>query len=528
MAKGDDAVRRKKNKVNRKRMRSSDSAVSARIASIIASKKRRKSGKRRTCEGMCFSLPTPEDPFNDRHDRKNKLDHKLKTKSNPKKNSAVQHIKDKENEKEKEQHTETPRPSAADEKFEDGCLPKFLTLCLNAIENSWKEKQDEDVEEEEVGNVSRKQHDLLASSSWGAELWRRCSSGWNVVDSSSGGGVCARKEQLAWLLSTASDIIARKEKQGLVIPTPFLIFLVPSRQRALQVRSLCKPLKALGIHTVSLHPGASIDHQIQGLKSCEPEFLVSTPDRLLELVQLKAIDVSSASLLVLDGLKSLVEFGFSDKVKLIKESISREPQMVVFSDFCKGTSKSLLQQLLNGPVCRLSLDDSAVCKSAFVSQHLHVCSSEDEKMSKASQILSQAFVDQNHPQHFKVLLVAGSASNVQLLASKLKAEGYGSSTEPLTDGLHMTNGEKVIIMSLKDMDSIVGLDVEEFEIVIFLECPSTEVYVAILKNMARYCIAGAVHCLFSKSDASLAQPLIKVLEQCDQAVPESLKSFDSS
>ncbi|ONK68552.1 uncharacterized protein A4U43_C05F13150 [Asparagus officinalis] len=220
---------------------------------------------------------------------------------------------------------------------------KVLHSVFESNRNSWKEKQDEDVEEE-VGNVSRKQHDLLESSSWGAELWRRCSSGCNVVDSSSGGG-------------------------------------------------------------------ASIDHQIQGLKSCEPEFLVSTPDRLLELVQMKAIDVSSASLLVIDSLKSLVEFGFSDK------------------------------QLLNEPVCRLSLDDSAVCKSAFVSQHLHVCSSEDEKMSKASQILSQAFVDQNHPQHLKVFLVAGSASNVQLFASKLKAEGYGSSTESLTDGLHDKSGE---------------------------------------------------------------------------------------
>ena len=31
-----------------------------------------------------------------------------------------------------------------------------------------------------------------------------------------------------------------------------------------QVRSICKPLKPLGIHSVSLHPGASIEHQISG------------------------------------------------------------------------------------------------------------------------------------------------------------------------------------------------------------------------------------------------------------------------
>ena len=35
------------------------------------------------------------------------------------------------------------------------------------------------------------------------------------------------------------------------------------------------------------------------LNSCEPEFLVSTPERLLELVNSKAIDISGVSLLVI-------------------------------------------------------------------------------------------------------------------------------------------------------------------------------------------------------------------------------------
>lgn len=34
------------------------------------------------------------------------------------------------------------------------------------------------------------------------------------------------------------------------------------------------------------------------LKSCEPEFLISMPERLLELIALKAIDISGVSMLV--------------------------------------------------------------------------------------------------------------------------------------------------------------------------------------------------------------------------------------
>lgn len=56
MAKGDDNVQRKKNKLTRKKMsRKNDTAtVSARISAIIAAKKRRKSGKRSMCQVSHF------------------------------------------------------------------------------------------------------------------------------------------------------------------------------------------------------------------------------------------------------------------------------------------------------------------------------------------------------------------------------------------------------------------------------------------------------------------------------------------
>lgn len=49
---------------------------------------------------------------------------------------------------------------------------------------------------------------------------------------------------------------------------------------------------------VPSEPRPLIDLYICSLKSCEPEFVVATPDRLLELVLLRAIDISGASLLV--------------------------------------------------------------------------------------------------------------------------------------------------------------------------------------------------------------------------------------
>lgn len=246
---------------------------------------------------------------------------------------------------------------------------KFLILCLNAIQDAWVEEGTSD------GSV---EGNLLAST-WGVEFWRCCSAGSDVSDTS---GACAGREQIAWLVSTASDIIAQKEKQGIFVTSPFLVYLVPSQETAVQVRSLCKPLKAFGIHTVSLHPSASIDHQVHGLRSCEPEFIVSTPERLLELVALRAIDISSTSLLVIDGLKKFLDLGFVDKVYSIRDSITGHPQMVLFSDSYEEALKPVVQNLLRKPLSRLSLYDSAASQSAFISQYVHFCTSEEDKLLK--------------------------------------------------------------------------------------------------------------------------------------------------
>ncbi|THU50200.1 hypothetical protein C4D60_Mb06t17600 [Musa balbisiana] len=287
MAKGDDAVRRRKNKTSRKRMRNSESAVSARVATIIAAKRRRKTGNRRICEvllmnirsllldatpvrwqsaflwcpashimcfvqGMCFSLPTPDDPFNDRHGKK----------TNQKPSKCVSPPPLSATEKSKnlrcdvavraEQRASEGGGVGSDCDSDYGCPSKFLILCLNAIHDAWKDRQ-----AAPDGSLDGS----LSACDWGVDFWKCCSSGSHIIDTS---GSCPTTEQVAWLVSTASDIIARKEKLGHVVPSPFLLFLVPTREKAVQVRSVCKPLKALGIHTVSLHPGAPLDRQVQG------------------------------------------------------------------------------------------------------------------------------------------------------------------------------------------------------------------------------------------------------------------------
>ncbi|CAN6380542.1 unnamed protein product [Urochloa humidicola] len=527
MAKGDDALARKRNRVRRKRLRSSENAVSARVAAIIASKRRRKSGKRRGCEGMCFSLPTPDDPFNERHGKKRKGEEEpiddtedaaaaVAKDDNPKKNYASNKKQppEKAGAKAKSKAIREQATEAEEGRVDFDRPSKFLVVCLNAIRDA--------VAPDDSGGSS-----IHGAGDWGVELWRSCSAPApsDVLDTS---GASATIEQTAWLVSTACDIFARKERLGIVVSCPFLLYLVPSQEKAAQVRSICKPLKPLGIHSVSLHPGASTEHQIAGLKTCEPEFLIATPERLLELVSLKAIDISSVSMMVIDGLKSFLDLNVSDKIFSIRDAISSNPQITIFTDPSDKNVATSAKNLLRGRITKLSISDSVSSRSAFVTQHVHFCSSEELKTSKVKEILEQ-ILHIHAKKSSKVLLVAASNKNVQQLSSSLKRGNCTVTDDSHGNSFTICSSVGLMNVHVKDRENLAIADVEEFEIVLVVDLPpSVDEYIEILTGIAHQTVGGEVHNIFCNTDAPIAKPLAELLANCSQVVPEFLKKFESS
>ncbi|XP_019192260.1 PREDICTED: uncharacterized protein LOC109186640 [Ipomoea nil] len=378
MGKSNDSIERRKNKKIRRKQDES-SKVSTRIASIIAAKKRRLTGKRRKCQGMCFSLPTPEDPFNDKSGKPDPVKNKKRTDSKKEKRvdkkklapnkrptdvihaNMNQECKIMQVENLQTAHTITEKaamlqktalPAVGNRVSDDAeegdsfenyadCPSKFLLLCLNTIQNAMLHD----------GVSNDKGGKPFFAHSWGIEFWKRYSSGKDILDTRQ---AHSSIEQIAWIASAAADTIAKKEKEGLSLTNPFLLYLVPSQEKAAKVRQICKPLKTLGIHTISLHPGASMDHQIQGLKSCEPEFVIATPERLQELVSCNAINISGVSLLVVDG--PAYEIGSLDVIKTIEQIICGSLQTVVFSGCSSNSYISILQKLIQGSFCRIPLE----------------------------------------------------------------------------------------------------------------------------------------------------------------------------
>ncbi|XP_019181802.1 PREDICTED: uncharacterized protein LOC109176860 [Ipomoea nil] len=207
--------------------------------------------------------------------------------------------------------------SLLDDAYENyqGCPSKFLLMCLNMIQS--------DLEHDEA--MINDRGTPFFALPWGFEFWKHYSNGKNILDTSHAHSTV---EQIAWIASTASDTITRREEEGFSTANPFLLYLVPSQHEAIKVRQVFRPLKACGIHTISLHSGTSIDHQIDGMRKCEPEFIISTPERLTELISLNAIDLSGVSLLVIDG--PVYEGGSIDAIKTIRNLIPGSSQTLIF------------------------------------------------------------------------------------------------------------------------------------------------------------------------------------------------------
>ncbi|VVA93021.1 unnamed protein product [Arabis nemorensis] len=497
MAKGDDALARKKNKSTRKKMnRKNDSAtVSTRIASIIAAKKRRKSGKRSMCQGMCFSLPTPEDPFNE---RQGKVDITKKKTKKVKTRDALH----------KKKEDKKPNVMSIDVigKNIDGPL-KFLTSCLNKIDSSFRSD----------GTYTDDQHDkYLFTSTWGIEFWKCFWSGKDILETS---GTSSTMEQIAWIVSTATDAIARREKEEpeeSFRNSPYLLFLVPSPSRASKVRSVCKALKGLGIHAVSLHQGASLDHQIAGLKSCEPEFLVSTPERLLEIVTLKGVDISGVSLLVIDELGSLCTAGYLDAVKSIKQSISSKHQSIVFNDSFSASNIPAVRSLLGESISRISLSDSVASQGSCIIQTVNVCSSEEQKLHKFAEILDSS--------SSKLIYIVTKEESFRKFKALLKLKGHSVSASEVKK----SRKPMARLIDIEQLDTTVMRDFETVLLPDFV--PSIDTYIQILTSMARDSVHGVLHSFLTQKVAASypAGPLVNVLEDCGQNVPEAWRNMYSS
>lgn len=110
------------------------------------------------------------------------------------------------------------------------------------------------------------------------------------------------------------------------------LILAPTRELCMQIsRDLENYAKRLpAIHVVAVYGGAAIDTQIRAIKR-GAQVVVATPGRLNDLLRRSVVNLSTASVVVLDEADEMLNMGFLEDLETILSHLPETAQTLLFS-----------------------------------------------------------------------------------------------------------------------------------------------------------------------------------------------------
>ncbi|MFZ6656485.1 DEAD/DEAH box helicase [Undibacterium sp. TJN19] len=194
-----------------------------------------------------------------------------------------------------------------------------------------------------------------------------------------------------------------------------VLVLVPTRELSAQVGSsienlACHLLPALKIAVV--FGGASINPQMMHLRG-GADIVISTPGRLLDLLDNNALQLKDVTTLVLDEADRLLDLGFADEIKRLLSYLPEQRQNLFFSATFPPAVKKLALGLLHEPR-RIAISDTIENNPDIVQRAIAVDS------NKRTRLLVHLIKEQ---QWERVLVFAATKYASDTVAAKLQKAG---------------------------------------------------------------------------------------------------------
>jgi ATP-dependent RNA helicase DeaD len=129
------------------------------------------------------------------------------------------------------------------------------------------------------------------------------------------------------------------------------LILCPTRELCLQIARDFKKysLYTKQFKTVAVYGGANIETQIKGLRA-NPQVVVGTPGRTLDLIRRKRLNLGNIRWLVLDEADEMLNMGFRDDLDDILSGTPPQRQTLLFSATMPNEIRTLTKKYMNKPV----------------------------------------------------------------------------------------------------------------------------------------------------------------------------------
>ncbi len=129
-----------------------------------------------------------------------------------------------------------------------------------------------------------------------------------------------------------------------------VLVLVPTRELAVQVEAVFQELingLPERVKVAAVFGGVSINPQMIGMQGVQ--VLIATPGRLLDLIDSKAVHLSSVKMLVLDEADRMLDLGFQEEVDRLLALMPRKRQNLLFSATLNHAVDAITQLVLHKP-----------------------------------------------------------------------------------------------------------------------------------------------------------------------------------
>ena len=195
---------------------------------------------------------------------------------------------------------------------------------------------------------------------------------------------------------------------------PETLILAPTRELALQIAEVAKKTATDHHRGVAVvYGGASINVQVQELHR-NPDIVIGTPGRVIDLIERGALNIERIKFLVLDEADTMLDMGFIEDVEFILSRTPKEKQVMIFSATIPDKIVRIAQRHMHEPVfIKVGEDDQLV-----VTKIKHFYAAVDNRMKFATLM---AYIRDYSPK--KAIIFAKTQYAADAIFEGMKSQG---------------------------------------------------------------------------------------------------------
>jgi ATP-dependent RNA helicase DeaD len=288
------------------------------------------------------------------------------------------------------------------------------------------------------------------------------------------------------------------------------LVLAPTRELGLQIandlENFSEKLKKFNI--VAVYGGASISEQIRKVKR-GAQIIVATPGRLIDLIDRKAINLSTIQYVVLDEADEMLNMGFKDDLDKILSFTPDTKSTWLFSATMPKEVRSIMKNYMTDPF-ELTVGERNTGNVNI--EHHYVVVSERDRYQALKRILDYT------PEIFG-LIFCRTRIDTQRIAENLMKDGYnadslhGDLTQQQRDRVMMKFRDRSLQILVATDVAARGIDVEDITHVIHLNIPDEmEFYTHRSGRTARAGKKGVSIAMINKRELGRVKQIEKTLK----------------